>query len=74
MADLFAKVALVLGILGGWALVTWGVADLTVPEVWPVSGGLFVLSLVGWKFLGTLFGRGLYVLSRSKAKGGYGCA
>ena len=51
-------------ILGGWALLTWGIARLVVPEVWPISGGLLLLSLAGWKFCWTLVREGLYVLTR----------
>lgn len=51
-------------ILGGWALLTWGVADLTVPQVWPISGGLFLLSLAGWGHLRVVAVAGLYTLKR----------
>lgn len=55
-------------ILGGWALLTWGTASLTVWQAWPISGGVFCLSIAGWGFLGTLFSKGLYTLSRQKPK------
>lgn len=55
-----------LALLGGWALVTYGVAELTVPEAWPISGGLLLLSLFGWGFLRTVCTEGLYVLSRGR--------
>lgn len=51
-------------IVGGWALLTAGVASLLVPEVWLISGGLFLLSLVGWGHLRVLFAAGIYALSR----------
>lgn len=51
-------------VAGGWALVTWGVARLTVAEVWPISAGLFLLLLAGVRYLAALFGTGLFVLSR----------
>lgn len=51
-------------ILGGWALLTAGLASLLVPEVWLISGGLFLLSLAGWGHLRVLFGVGLYTLRR----------
>lgn len=56
----------VLGIVGGWGLLTLGIARLTVPEVWPISAGLLLLSLCGWGFLRVLFLEGLYVLSRGR--------
>ncbi len=55
-------------IVAGWALLTWGMARLLVPEVWLISAGLFLLSIAGWSFLATLFRRGLYSLMR---KGGH---
>lgn len=60
-----AEILHALAIGGGWALVTWGVAALLVPEVWPISGGLFLLSLAGWGHLRTLFTRGVYTLTRT---------
>ena len=56
------------GILSGWALVTFGVASLLVWQVWPISLGLLVLSVVGWGHLKRLFGKGLYELSRDPPK------
>lgn len=53
-------------IVGGWALLTAGVAELLVPEVWLVSGGLFLLSLAGWSHLRVVFSHGLYSLTRKK--------
>ena len=57
-----------IGILVGWACLTWGVASLLVWQVWPISLGLLVLSVVGWKHMVTLFGEGLYVLSRDPSR------
>ena len=59
-----AVVLHVAAILAGWALLTWGVARLLVPEVWLISGGLFLLSVAGWGHLRTLIGAGVYALSR----------
>lgn len=61
-AELLVTVAL----LGGWALLTWGVAELTTRFAWQISAGLFLLSCCGWKFLWTLVRRGLYVLTQDK--------
>lgn len=58
-----------LAIVGGWASLTHGVAALTVPEAWPISFGLFLLSLAGWGHLRVLFGVGAYALSK-KPDGG----
>ncbi len=55
-----------LGIIAGWALLTWGLASLLVWEVWLLSGGVFVLSIVGWKHLRTIFTEGLYPLMRRR--------
>lgn len=51
-------------IVGGWALLTHGVASLTVPEAWPLSGGLFLLSLAGWGHLRQIAVMGLYTIDR----------
>ncbi len=58
----------VVGILSGWALVTFGMASLLVWQVWPISLGLLVLSTVGWGHMRVLFGKGLYKLSRDVRK------
>lgn len=58
----------VLAILFGWALVTEGIARLTVPEVRPISAGLLLLSIAGWSHLRSLFGAGLYALMRTGRK------
>ena len=50
-----------LAIIAGWAFVTWGIADLLI---WPLSAGLFLLSLAGWGHLRVLFTGGVYTLSR----------
>lgn len=51
-------------IVGGWALLTAGVARLLVPEVWLISGGLLLLSFAGWGHLRRLVVIGLYALTR----------
>lgn len=52
-------------IVFGWTLVTWGVATLIdVWQVWPISGGLLLLSLAGWGHLRVLFSAGIYALTR----------
>ena len=58
----------VLGILSGWALLTYGLASLLVWQVWPISLGLLVFSMVGWGYLKKLFGKGLYELSQEPPK------
>lgn len=52
-------------IVAGWALLTWGIARLLVPEVWLISAGLFCLSIAGWEHLRVLATVGLYTLGRS---------
>ena len=58
------EAALCIGVLGGWSLLTLGIAELAVSEVWPISGGLLLLSLCGWGFLRDVAKEGLYTLSR----------
>lgn len=58
-------------IVGGWALLTWGIADIIGwwgLKAWPLSGGLFFLSVAGWGHLRKLFGAGLYALMASKRR------
>lgn len=54
----------VAAILGGWALLTAGLAALLVTEVWLISGGLLCLSIAGWGHLRTIATMGVYALSR----------
>ena len=49
-------------VLGGWALLTWGVARLTSVDAWIFSGGILLLSFTGWRTLFDLFWDGLHVL------------
>lgn len=65
-----AELAATAALLGGWASLTAGVAALTTPHVWPISIGLLLLSLCGWKFLATLVTHGLYVLTREERRDG----
>jgi hypothetical protein len=60
--DLRAELLQALALLAGWLLVTFGLVELTTPKVWPLSIGLLLLSLCGWKWLASLFGHGLYTL------------
>ena len=52
--------------LGGWALLTWGVAALTSPLAWRFSAGLLLVALVGLKPLATVVLEGVERLSRSE--------
>lgn len=51
-------------LFAGWALLTWGVASLLVWQVWPISGGLLLISVFGWKMLYIVAREGLYALTR----------
>lgn len=62
----WAELAAALALLAGWTLLTWGVAALTVWQVWPISAGLFLVSLFGWRFFYTMARDGLYALTREK--------
>lgn len=61
-----AEVLTGLAFLVGWCLVTFAVASLTVPQVWPLSIGLLLLSAGGWRMLVGLATDGLYALTRPK--------
>ena len=54
--------------LAGWLLVTWGAAELTTCWLWPISMGILLLGLAGWKFVFGMLADGLYVLSRKEGK------
>ena len=58
------EVLVSIALLGGWLLITWGVASLTRWQAWPISLGLLLFSLAGWRFLRNLFRDGLYVLTK----------
>jgi hypothetical protein len=60
---------LVVAILGGWGLLTWGLALLTTPKVYPISGGLLLLSCAGWRMLWAIASDGLYTLTRTPKRG-----
>lgn len=60
----WAEVAAAALLLVGWALITQGLALLMTPKVWPLSAGLFCLTLFGWKFLLYIARDGLYRLTR----------
>ena len=58
------------GILIGWALLTWGIAALLVWQVWPISGGLLLLSGAGWRPMTNIFVEGIYELKVGRDKRG----
>jgi protein-S-isoprenylcysteine O-methyltransferase Ste14 len=64
-----AEILLTIALLGGWALVTWGVALLTTWKVWAISAGLLLLSCGGWKLLWVIVTDGLYAPTRVKRRG-----
>lgn len=68
--DHLAELLLTAAALGGWTLLTRTVAGWLGPEVWSVSVGVLLLSLCGWRYLGTVAIHGLYVLSREEADDG----
>ena len=51
--------ALGLAALIGWCAVTYGLARLTSPWVWPLSLGLLLLSVVGFRVLAHLAWHGV---------------
>lgn len=66
-----AEITVAAALLAGWALVTHGVAQLLPRgQVWSLSTGLLLLSLVGWRFLWTVASAGLYTLSMKGGRRG----
>ena len=52
-------------LVAGWTLLSWAIASLTRTwQVWPISAGLFLLSLFGWRYLFVMARDGLYTLTR----------
>jgi len=51
-------------LITGWALLTAGIAQLLHRSLWMLSGGLFALTLFGWRYLYTIGRMGLYTLTR----------
>ena len=64
-----AELLTALALLGGWLLVTWGVAALTHWAAWPISLGILSVSLGGWRFAWTVARDGLYTLTRDPSDG-----
>ncbi len=67
VARLWPEALQAVAIVVGWALVTFGLASLWRWELWPLSFGVLTLSIVGWRYLGEIFWKGLYTLSRKDA-------
>jgi hypothetical protein len=69
--EVHAELLLTAALLAGWALVTDAIARLAPSaQVWRFSLGALLLSLVGWRYLYTLFAHGLYKLTRDERAGG----
>lgn len=64
MPKYIPEIAVSASAIAGWALCTWTLASLVSAWAWPLSGGLFLLSLCGWRFLAVVAWVGLYSLSR----------
>lgn len=60
----FTEILTAVAALVGWLLVTWGLAELLIVWVWPISLGALLLGLAGWRFVWQLLVDGLYVLSK----------
>lgn len=67
VVDARAEIAVSACLLGGWGLVTVAITQL-LPHapVWPLSAGLFFLSLTGWKLIGQTAWFGLYALYKEE--------
>lgn len=64
MRNMRAELATGLAALVGWALLTWTIGELVSWWAYPISTGLLLLSLVGWKLMAVVAWEGLYSLSR----------
>jgi hypothetical protein len=61
-----AECLMALAFVGGWLLVTAGIAALTSRIAWLFSLGLLAISLGGWKPFARFVYAGLYVLTREE--------
>jgi hypothetical protein len=60
------EAAVAIAIVWGWAFITLGIARIARPDVvFPLSIGLLLMSLAGWRIFVTLVWHGLYVLIAS---------
>lgn len=63
----WAELAAATALIAGWTLLTWAIASFTRTwQVWPASGGLFLLSLFGWRYWWVMARDGLYALTRER--------
>ncbi len=67
---MWAEIAVSIAWLGGWALVTWGIARLTSVEAWIFSGGVLLLSFTGWEWMYGVMKDGVYSLRHRKPDDG----
>ncbi len=52
-------------LLAGWALISWALASFfRTWQVWPLSGGLLLITVFGWRYLYVMGRDGLYALTR----------
>lgn len=55
--------------IGGWLLITAGIAALTSRVAWLFSLGVLLISLGGWRLLWRMATDGLYALTREERDG-----
>lgn len=59
----WAEILTALAALCGWGLFTWGLAGWSgVVWIWPLSGGLLLLGLAGYRLVWQVLWDGLYLL------------
>lgn len=59
----WAEALTALAALCGWGLLTWGLAGWSgVVWIWPLSGGLLLLGLAGYRLVWQVLMDGLYLL------------
>lgn len=60
-----AEVLTIVAALLGWGLFTWGIAEWSqVVWVWPISTGILLLGLVGFRLIWQVLMDGVYLLSQ----------
>lgn len=59
-----AEILTTLAFVGGWLMITWGLAELVTVWIWPISLGALLLSAGGWGLLFEVVRDGLYTLTR----------
>lgn len=60
----YAELSTALAATVGFFLLVWAGAALLTPWAWAIGGGVYLISLAGFRLVGVMCWRGLYELSQ----------